>query len=433
MEYDARIPIAVFLGPSLDLGTARSILPANYYPPVRMGDIYGLLATGVRLIVVVDGLFHTAPSVWPREILAALRAGITVIGASSMGALRAMELEPYGMIGCGTVFQWYRDQTIEGDDEVAMLHAPAEAGYHAASEPLVNLRSGLGAARDAGLISAAAVDALIAWLKELPFTERTYDGLFESPPFVTLPRDAQRALRVFLTTSCTPVKTRDAIDALHYAASLPLHHTPASHPPALSRSAVRREELMRRRALSLSGRLCRVSTLLQVVAKDRAAVQDIVIDGSRRFFLLEWMRQRDLRTPDHIGQAFRQRWQERCVDGDFTRWLAANGLTAGEFSACVAERAAEDWLLSQDPAMYGVATCDEAPVWGYLNEWAQMAGVEWPSRLSADASPGARRCAEMQWLIECTPSAFGYDWMPDVALIESLQVSGSLGRLLQTM
>ena len=71
MTYEARIPIAVFLGPSLDLATARSVLPANYYPPVRMGDIYRLLATGVRLIVIIDGVFHASVPVWQREMLAA--------------------------------------------------------------------------------------------------------------------------------------------------------------------------------------------------------------------------------------------------------------------------------------------------------------------------------------------------------------------------
>ena len=116
MTYEARTPIAVFLGPSLDLATARSILPANYYPPVRMGDIYRLLATGVRLIVIIDGVFHASVPVWQREILAALKAGIIVVGTSSMGALRAAELAPYGMIGCGTVFQWYIQGRIAGDD-----------------------------------------------------------------------------------------------------------------------------------------------------------------------------------------------------------------------------------------------------------------------------------------------------------------------------
>ena len=99
MKYDPKIPIAVFLGPSLDRETARGILPANYYPPVRLGDVYRLLATGIQMVVIIDGLFYASTPVWQRELLAGLDFGITVVGASSMGALRAAELAPYGMIG----------------------------------------------------------------------------------------------------------------------------------------------------------------------------------------------------------------------------------------------------------------------------------------------------------------------------------------------
>ena len=49
-----------------------------------------------------DGVFHTERSIWHRELLEAVACGIHVIGASSMGALRAAELEPFfnsGAIG----------------------------------------------------------------------------------------------------------------------------------------------------------------------------------------------------------------------------------------------------------------------------------------------------------------------------------------------
>jgi hypothetical protein len=51
---------------------------------------------------------------------------IAFFGAASMGALRAVELEPFGMIGTGRVF--------EGDDEVGVLHGPAEIGYPTLTE-----------------------------------------------------------------------------------------------------------------------------------------------------------------------------------------------------------------------------------------------------------------------------------------------------------
>jgi hypothetical protein len=59
------------------------------------------------IVIIIDGLFyHTAP-VRHKEILILLAQGVTVIGAASMGALRAAELHPYGMTGVGSIFDAY--------------------------------------------------------------------------------------------------------------------------------------------------------------------------------------------------------------------------------------------------------------------------------------------------------------------------------------
>jgi hypothetical protein len=91
-------PVAVFLGPTLEKAQACAILDADYYPPARKGDVYRVMASGVKTIILIDGVFHSTPSVWQREILHALEDGIRVVGASSMGALRAAELHQFGMI-----------------------------------------------------------------------------------------------------------------------------------------------------------------------------------------------------------------------------------------------------------------------------------------------------------------------------------------------
>src|SRR4051812_27007288 len=100
----------VFLGPSLPVAAARALLPgARFLPPARKGDVYRELHRGVEVVVLIDGVFQSTASVWHRELLAALDNGVTVIGASSMGALRAAELHPHGMIGEGLIYEWYRD------------------------------------------------------------------------------------------------------------------------------------------------------------------------------------------------------------------------------------------------------------------------------------------------------------------------------------
>ncbi len=131
---------AVFLGPTLRKDQACALLDAAYYPPARKGDVYRLIGSGVKTIILIDGVFDSTPSVWQRELLQAMDEGIQVLGASSMGALRAAELHPFGMIGYGTIFEWYRDGMIDGDDEVALWHGSEESGFRPLSEPLVNIR-----------------------------------------------------------------------------------------------------------------------------------------------------------------------------------------------------------------------------------------------------------------------------------------------------
>lgn len=75
-----------------------------------------------------------------KEILDLLHRGVHVWGASSMGALRAAELAPFGMRGFGRVFESYVQGEIEGDDEVAVLHAPEEMGYAVLTKSLVNVK-----------------------------------------------------------------------------------------------------------------------------------------------------------------------------------------------------------------------------------------------------------------------------------------------------
>ena len=98
---------------------------------------------GPLAIGLIDGYFERVPAVWHKEILWALSQGIHVFGSASMGALRAAELAPFGMIGVGAIFEAYRDGILEDDDEVAVAHGPADTGYRAGSDAMVNIRATL--------------------------------------------------------------------------------------------------------------------------------------------------------------------------------------------------------------------------------------------------------------------------------------------------
>jgi hypothetical protein len=417
MRFDPTLPVAVFLGPSLDRAAARAILPANYYPPVRMGDIYRLGTCGVRLIVIIDGVFHGTTPVWQREIVSAMRHGITVVGASSMGALRAIELASFGMLGLGTIVEWYRSGFIEGDDEVALLHADGEYAYRTLSEPLVNMRWNLIRAAEAGVLSVVERDALVAAMQRLDYGRRGYPALFDSAAFARLSSGAQAALRTFLFTCGENLKQMDAARALEWcAARLPQLLEPSASSREQDGSIARHEELLGRGIPAPNHALTTLRPLLVEAAADRARTAHIVHHASRRFYLLEWARMAGVRAPDGLADTYTQWWMARNGVCDESAWRAANGIAADELGRELADRAFEAWLLERGPHGFGL----DRP---FLEAWAGMMGIDPP--VGVEDSVAFRA-----WLVEKTPNYFGFDrWSTDVALARELQLSGEIARL----
>ena len=164
----------VFVGPSLPRAQVEALLPgASILPPVRHGDLLRAGARAGDRVLIIDGLFLQSAPVRHKEILALLAAGVAVMGSSSMGALRAAELDQYGMRGVGEVFELYRAGVIDGDDEVAVIHTTGDDGYRALSEPLVSMRVAIGEAVRDGAITAATGAALLRIAKGLPFRLRS--------------------------------------------------------------------------------------------------------------------------------------------------------------------------------------------------------------------------------------------------------------------
>jgi hypothetical protein len=178
----------VFLGPSLPVDEAVSILDAIYLPPAAVGDVYRLARDGrPHRIAIIDGYFERMAAVWHKEILFALESRIAVFGAASMGALRAAELAPFGMTGVGRIFAAFRRGALTDDDEVAVAHLPAEQGFTPVSTALVDLRWGLARARRARRISAATESALIALAKARFYRERSWPQLLADARAVGIP------------------------------------------------------------------------------------------------------------------------------------------------------------------------------------------------------------------------------------------------------
>jgi hypothetical protein len=166
----------IFTGPSLP-PNARPTCGSDieWRPPIRQGDLYRAALARPAVIGVIDGYFEVTPTVWHKEILWAMAEGIHVFGSASIGALRAAELDTFGMKGIGRVYEDFRDGVLEDDDEVALLHGPEELGYPPLTEAMVNIRATLAEATREGILSRGAAINLTAIAKQLFYKDRTYE------------------------------------------------------------------------------------------------------------------------------------------------------------------------------------------------------------------------------------------------------------------
>ena len=200
----------VFVGPTLASDEVCDSRDFVCLPPVAQGDVYRVAQKRPRAIGLIDGYFEGVPSVLHKEILWAMSQGVHVFGSASMGALRAAELHAFGMCGVGQIFQAYLDGTLEDDDEVAVLHGPAEAGYVTLSEPMVNIRASLAQAVTEGVIAATTGDALEYGAKSLFYQDRTWDALLADATETTVPATELEALRNWLPAGRIDLKASDA-------------------------------------------------------------------------------------------------------------------------------------------------------------------------------------------------------------------------------
>lgn len=167
----------VFLGPSLPRREAKKLLRADFRPPARQGDVFRAIEARPQVIVLIDGVFESAPSVWHHELLAAHASGIALLGASSMGALRAAEL-PGIVTPIGEIARRFVRGTWNDDAAVALLHADAAQGFRALTVPWVNVWATAQAAQRSGLLSRARARALCAVAEAQFYQARTWPSLF---------------------------------------------------------------------------------------------------------------------------------------------------------------------------------------------------------------------------------------------------------------
>jgi hypothetical protein len=166
--------IVAFAGPSLTAGDRSAFPDIDWRPPAQAGDLLRLSNADVSTVCLIDGYFDHRPAVRHKEILLLLSEGVRVFGASSIGALRAAEMQAFGMVGVGGIFSAYRRGTIEGDDEVALIHAGADRGWRSLSIPMVDVRATLCRARRQGILSRDEARTLLNAAASIHYVDRAW-------------------------------------------------------------------------------------------------------------------------------------------------------------------------------------------------------------------------------------------------------------------
>lgn len=171
-----KIKIKIYTGLSLERRHVASILPnAIVAGPIERRQIHDDIAKGVNVLGIVDGKFYQSLAVSPAELRDALRCGIRVYGSSSLGALRAVELERFGMIGCGEIFEHIRATPAFRDDKLGQLFFDQKGAN--ATLPFIDLFFAVDALVAQKKLTKKIGDAVIAIYEDMYFEDRSWPEL----------------------------------------------------------------------------------------------------------------------------------------------------------------------------------------------------------------------------------------------------------------
>lgn len=169
--------IIAFAGPSLPKADRSEFDLVEWRPPAEAGDLLRLEPKPGMILCLIDGYFDHRPAVRHKEILLLLSEGVRIFGASSIGALRAAEMDGFGLVGVGAIYRAYSRGTIRGDDEVALIHASAERDWRPLSVPLVDVRATLCRARRGAVLQSDDARALLRAAASIHYIDRSWQSV----------------------------------------------------------------------------------------------------------------------------------------------------------------------------------------------------------------------------------------------------------------
>lgn len=352
--------VRIFAGPTIPrrqiaTGLEGANAEVEVSPPVRQGDLLCLLHDPPGVVGLIDGYFFQVPAVLHKEILLLLDRGVAVLGGASLGALRAAELDAFGMEGVGVVYRWYRDGVIDGDDEVAIAHASQEEGFRRLSDSLVDLRCNLEAAREKHLVSAATASRVLDAARRVHFSRRHVEDVLTAARRDGAEADEIAAFEAFWSADAHDLKLADARALLvRIRKRLQGHREAPPQPAAAVPETVPGTKFLHlhRHAYAgrtVAGRHLPDSWVLALHKLLSARVPAVVRQVRQRCWTVDEALHQSLeRAPDdELRQRFRD-IQGLDSQAAYLAWLAARAMTEAELTAVLRERDLERrWWRSQ--------------------------------------------------------------------------------------
>ena len=208
------VKIIIYTGLSISFNEAKKILDSNddlkviYKKPIKRGDLKEALKENPDVIGIVDGLFHQNSAVGHREILETMQNGVEVYGSSSMGALRASELDSLGMIGVGYCYNEYANGHIDSDDYVAVMLDSST--LEAISTPLISMDYVFKNAVNEKIITQEQKDELTLIAKNTYYPKRNYAKTLKKSSL----NDIEKENLINFIKSSKDIKKEDAVKLL---------------------------------------------------------------------------------------------------------------------------------------------------------------------------------------------------------------------------
>ena len=148
-----------------------------------------------------------------------LNKNIKLYGAASLGALRAVELEKFGMIGMGKIFELYKKGKLTADDEIAVTFVEGE--HQLQSEAMIDIRFNLFLAHRMGIINEITKKTIAKVAKSIYFPYRNYTDILDQTQkqYPAISKDL-KSFRTYIIKNRQSLKERDTIKLINYVKQL---------------------------------------------------------------------------------------------------------------------------------------------------------------------------------------------------------------------